>query len=180
MTNSGQPTVRRAFTLVEVLLVSAMMTLLAMLLTTTWSGLGRPLVDAAARAHLSQEANLAAAALARDFGGNLPSSDGHLGFPANGKLVGRMQPGDNTLRLCFDSGGFANGLADWAAPDTVITYQVQNGNLVRWDENAGTTFIVSRYVDTMQLTDQGNGVEIKLTFDYRGMTRTYTLVGLGP
>ena len=173
-------TERAAFTLVEMLLVSTLMTVLAMLLTVTWSAFGRPLTDAATRSRISEEACLAAASLARDFGGNLASSDGRLGFPANGQLIGRMQPGDTVLRLCYDGGNRADGLAEWADPDTVISYQVQGGSLVRWDENAGTSFVVARYVDSMQLVDQGNGVEIKLTFIYRGTTRTYTLVGLGP
>ena len=84
------------------------------------------------------------------------------------------------LRLCFDGGIPADGLAEWGDPDSVITYQVQDGNLVRWDESAGTTFTVARYVQQLQLADTGNGVEIKLTFAYRNLTRTYTLVGLDP
>ena len=132
MIHTAHKTERAAFTLVEMLLVSTMMTVLAMLLTVTWSALGRPLTDAATRSRICEEANLAAASLARDFGGNLASSDGRLGFPANGKLVGRMQPGDTVLRLCYDSGNFADGLAEWADPDTVISYQVQNGSLVTW------------------------------------------------
>lgn len=181
MMNNSQPrTARPAFTLVEVMVVSGLMTILAMLLAAIWSGLGRPLLDSASRAQISQEANLAAAALARDFGGSLAGSDGRLGYQVNGKLVGRMQPADSVLRLCFDGGNVVDGLAEWGAPDTVITYEVQDGNLVRWDESSGTLFTVARYVQQMQLTSQDNGVEIKLTFAYRNLTRTYTLVGLDP
>jgi type II secretory pathway pseudopilin PulG len=171
---------RRAFTLVEILVVSALMILLAMVLTSLWSGLGRPLVEASARAQIAQDANLAAAALAGDFGGSLTNQEERLGGLADGKLVGRMQPDGSILRLCFDGGTPADGLAEWGDPDTVISYEIQNGDLVRWDERAGTTFTVARNVQQMVLEDLGTGVEIQLTFAYRNVTRTYTLVGLDP
>ena len=170
----------RAFSLVEVLVVSALTTILATILASLWSGLGRPLVDASARAHIAQDANLAAAALARDFGGSLTNSEDRLGGLADGRLVGRMQPDSSVLRLCFDGGVSPDGLAQWGDPDTVITYEVQDGNLVRWDERAGTTFVVARNVQQLELEDLGTGVQIKLTFAYRNWTRTYTLVGLDP
>jgi prepilin-type N-terminal cleavage/methylation domain-containing protein len=168
------------FTLVEVLLVSGLTSLLALILAGVWSGLGRPLVEAVARGQITREANLAADALARDFGGTLPGTQGCLGGVAEGKLVGRMQPANLVLRLCFDGGPVADGLADWGEPDTVISYEVQDGNLVRWDERSGTTFTVAQNVQQMELAEQGNGVEIKLTFAYHNITRTYTLVGLDP
>jgi type II secretory pathway pseudopilin PulG len=170
---------REGFTLVEVLVVGALMTLLAMLLQTSWSGFGRPLIEAIARARIAEDANMAAATLARDFGGSLPGNGSHSGSLATGKLVGRMEPDGIMLRLCFD-GGADNGLADWGDTDTVITYLVQDGNLVRWDETAGTTFVVAHNVQSWELTDLGNGVEIRITFSYRTITRTYTLVGLDP
>jgi type II secretory pathway pseudopilin PulG len=168
------------FTYVEMMVVCTMTTALAMLLSSLWSGLGRPMADAMASAQIAQEANLAAAALARDFGGSLADSSARLGSPAAGKWVGRMQPAGALLRLCFDGGTTPDGIAEWGAPDTVISYLVHDGHLVRWDENAGTTFIVASYVQQMQLDDQGNGVEIQLTFAYRNQSRTYTLMGMDP
>ena len=180
MINSNVHRNHRAFSLVEVLVVSALTTLLATTLASLWSGLGRPLVDALTRERISQDASLAAAALARDFGGSLTNTEDRLGGLAEGKLVGRMQPDGSVLRLCFDGGVLPDGVAEWGDPDTVINYHVQDGNLIRWDEHAGTMFIVARNVQQLELEDLGTGVQIKLTFVYRNWTRTYTLVGLDP
>jgi hypothetical protein len=168
------------FTLAEVMVVSFLTTLLALILSAAWAGLGRPLVEAAARAQIAQEVNLAAAALARDFGGTLPGTEGQLGGLTDGKLVGHIEPAGSSLRLCFDGGALPNGLADWGDPDTVITYEVQDGNLVRWNESSGTTFTVARYVQQLQVADDGSGVEIRLRFVHRNLDRTYTLIGLEP
>jgi prepilin-type N-terminal cleavage/methylation domain-containing protein len=168
---------RRGFTLIEVLAVSGLMTLLAVLLSAAWSSLGRPMVETTARARVAHEATLAAASLARDFGGSLPGAPGRLGTSTSGQLVGRMQVADSVLRLCYDGPLVADGVADWDDPDTVISYEVQDGNLVRWDESSGATFVVARGVEQMQLTDLGAAVEIKLTIVHRGLSRTYTLVG---
>ena len=180
MTRIQKMNVRCAFTLVEVMVVSSLTTMLALVLASVWSGLGRPLVEATERAQIAQEAHLAALSLAHDFGGSLATNDARLGSLAEGQLVGRMQPNGTILRLCFDGGPAPDGLADWGDLDTVISYQVQNGSLIRWNENTGATFTVARNVQEMQLVDEGNGVEIKLTLAYRNITHTYTLVGLDP
>jgi prepilin-type N-terminal cleavage/methylation domain-containing protein len=171
---------RPAFTLVEVLVASSLMTTLAVLVATTWSALGRPLVESVARAQIAQDASLAASTLARDFGGYLPGNEGRVGGTADGLLVGCVQVSHTILRLCFDGGSSPDGLAEWADPDHVITYQVQDGDLVRWDEQSGSTFIVARHVDEMALDNVAGGIEIRLTFMHRGWTRVVTLVGVVP
>src|SRR5207302_6267791 len=159
----------RAFTLVEALVVSSLMAVLAVLLANTWTGLGRPLVAVAARCRLAQEANAAAASLSRDWCGYLANNEGRLGGKTLYPLLGRLQPRNSELWLCFDGGTTPNGIADWGTPDTVISYQVVSNALVRWDQNAGTTFIVARYVDSLELQDLGGQVVISLTFTYRGL-----------
>jgi prepilin-type N-terminal cleavage/methylation domain-containing protein len=171
---------RAGFTLVEVLVASSLMTTLAILVATTWSALGRPLVESVARAQIAQEASLAASALSRDFGGYLAGQDGRVGGVADGLLVGCVQVNHTILRLCFDEGSPADGLAEWDAPDRVISYQVQDGNLVRWDEQSGNTFVVARFVEEIALNNVDAGIEIKLTFVRRGWTRVVTLVGVTP
>ena len=92
-----------------------------------------------------------------------------------------MQPANAQLRLCFDGGPAPDGLADWADPDIVITYEVQSNQLIRWHETAGTSFTVARDVDKFEALDLGGGkVEIKLTFKYRKITQTYTLIARDP
>ena len=162
---------------------AVMLTLLAgfaVLLAQTWAGLGRPLVDVATRSRLAQEAHAAAAALACDLCGSLANNEGRLGRKTAFRLVGRMQPGNSQLWLCFDGGLNPNGLADWGPPDTVISYQVAANTLVRWDQTAGSTVTVARYVDQLELTDLGGQVQIQLTFRYRGIMQTYTMIARDP
>jgi hypothetical protein len=178
MISSPAPRARKAYTLIEVLLVSSLMTMLAIIVAGVWSGLGGPIIDAISRARVAQEANMAAAALSRDFGGNLDLSEGSGGGLSDGKLVGVAHPGGTILRLCFDGGASPNGTADWADPDTVVSYQVDNGNLIRWNELSGATFVVARYIDSLEMSDVDAGVEIRLTCTFRKVTHTYTLVGI--
>jgi len=168
---------RRGFTLMEATIVSALMGFLAILLSSTWSGIGRPLVEAVARSRVAQEASLAVASLARDWGGNPIDATGEQEL---GRLVGRTVVGGSELRLCFDGGASPNGVADWAAPDTVIVYDVQSNKLVRSNENSGTTFTVATDVQLLTLTDLGNAVQIDLSLSYRDIARTYTMIAKDP
>jgi type II secretory pathway component PulJ len=171
---------RTGFTLAEAVVVSGLLACLAVLLARSWYGLVRPTADLAARARLAQEADLAAAALARDLGGSLANPEGRTGPRTLYPLVGRLQPGGSQLWLCFDGGSPPNGAADWGPPDTVIVYELQGDRLVRWDQNAGTTFTAARHVSGFTVRDLGGRVQIQLTFTYRGLTRTYTLVARDP
>ncbi len=170
------PTRRAGFTLLELMVVVVLLSFLAVLLARLWRGVGRPTAELAARGRLSAEANLAVTALARDLGGSLAGPGGSLGDRGQGRFVGRMLPGNGQLWLCFDGGELPNGVPDWAAPDTVIVYQVQNGCLLRTDQSAGTTFTVARHVTAMDLTDLGTSVQVRLSFSYRGVSRTFTLM----
>jgi len=167
----------RGFTLVEVLLASGIMSLLVLLLSAAWSGLGRPSADAIARARITQEASLAAQSLARDFSGTL--AEEAAGGKQLGRIVGRMAIEGSQLRLCFD-GDSANGTAEWAAPDTVIVYEVVEHHLVRTNLKTGTAFTVAANVKRMQLAAQADGVRVDLTFSCRDLTRTYTMIAKDP
>lgn len=164
------------FTVLEVVIVSALMSLLVVLISGAWSGLGRTAADAAVRCRITQEANLAVESLARDLGGSLP--DQGTGSKAHGRLVGRLVAGGPQLRLCFD--GDDDGQADWAAPDTVILYEIQSNRLVRQNLQTASQYVVAGNLQQMQLTDQGDGIRIDLTFTYRDITRTYTLMAKDP
>jgi len=168
---------QRGFTLIEVTMASGIMSLLVLLLSAAWSCVGRSSADAIARCRIAQEANLAAQTLARDFSGSLPEET--TGAKQLGRIVGRMVVGGSRLLLCFD-GGSANGTADWAAPDTVITYDVLDNQLVRANLKTGTAFTVATSVDRMQLTAQADGVRIDLTFSHRDVAHTYTMIARDP
>jgi hypothetical protein len=174
---------RAGFTVVELAISSLLMALVALLLSATWTAFCRPAIDAAARCRLAQEANLAAASLARDFGGTLADASGQLGAPTDGQFVGRMVPEPWYLRLCYHGGGSTTDFTPkWTAPDTVITYYLGSNQLIRWDENAGTQFAAANFVSAFQVTplEDGTGVSILLTFTYRDMSLTYTLVVYDP
>lgn len=177
---SRQFRLRRGFSLVEVSIVSGLMAVLAVLLANAWSGLGRPLLDATVHARLAQEADLALAALSRDLGGYLSDTAGRTGGKSTYPVVGRLQPGGSQLWLCFDGGSTPNGQADWAPPDTVISYEVVASALVRWDQTAGTSFVVARNVDSFYLQDLGSEVQITLTLSFRSVSQTYTLIAKDP
>ncbi len=157
-----------------------LMATLAMLLAETWSGLGRPLAETAARSRLAQEANLALASLARDMGGSLSDSAGRIGSKTDSVFVGRMQPGGAQLWLCFDGGANPNGIADWAAPDTVIVYEIVGSSLVRLNQTAGTSFVVARNITSFAVEDLGSECQITLTFAYRNYSQAYQLIALNP
>jgi type II secretory pathway component PulJ len=175
----------KGFTLTEVMLVGGLMSLLVILISGIWSGLGRSATDAVSRCRVAQEARLAAAALARDFGGSLPEEP--TGQKQCGRLVDRLIVGGTELQLCFD-GEPANGVGDWSAPDTVVIYQLQTETtygkawkrLVRRNMATGSEFTVATNVDAMELTDQGDGVKIDLTVTYRDITRTFTIIAKDP
>ena len=165
------------FTLTEVMIVSVLMSFLVVLLSSAWAGFGRPTAEVVARCRLAQEANLAAESLLTDLAGNL--ADQPAGTRRAGREVGRMVVAGSELRLCFD-GQPTDGTADWAAPDTVVVYDVQSGNLVRANQLTGTVIVVAGNVDQMLLTQEADGLHVQLTFVYRGMSRTFTMVAKEP
>lgn len=174
-----RPCPPRGFTLLEATIVSMLMAFLAVLISTTWSAFVRPVADMAMRCRVVQEASLAVASLSRDLAGSL--ADDSTGSKTKFSQVGRMQPANAQLRLCFDGGTTPDGVANWSAPDYVVSYYLDSNKLIRWNENAGTTFVVARDVDTFEVLDLGGDqVQINLTFQYRTVTQTYTLIARDP
>lgn len=170
---------RRGFSLIETLIVSTFMGFLAVLISTTWSAFIRPTVEVAQRSRIAQEANLAVASLSRDLAGSL--ADNPAGSISTFRLVGRMQPDNSRLRLCFDGGTAPNGTADWSDPDTIISYYVDSNQLIRWNENAGTLFNVAKDIDNLYVEDLGDGtVHIRMTFQFRSISQTYNLIARDP
>ena len=172
---------RRAFTMMEVTLVSGLMSFLVLLISSAWFGACRPAADLIARSELLREADFAASSLARDLGGALANPSGRLGGKKQGQWVGWMQPGTSELWLCFDGGSDPNGEADWAVIDYVIVYRVEDHALIRWDRNASTGFTVAKHVQNFQIIPAGaDGFSIALTFEFRHFTRTCTLIARLP
>jgi len=151
---------------------------LSALLANMWSGMGRPLLTSAHYCQMDQEANLALASLAQDLSGMLP--EGLSGGKLKYKLVGRTQPSNVELWLCFDGGDTPNELPDWASPDVVIIYRVVDNSLVRLNQTAGTQFVVAYDIESLRLRDLGTGVEITMGFTCHGVTQSYDLIAKNP
>jgi type II secretory pathway component PulJ len=172
---------RQGFTVLEATVVSTLMAMLALLLSSAWSAVGRPAAELTGRSQLVQEMDLAIAALSRDLGGSLAEPASRLGTKKQGQWVGWMQPASSQLWLCFDGGTSPDGQPDWGQFDTVIVYQLVSNKLVRWNQGTGATFTVARNVDSMNVTAEGaDAIRIVLSFKYRQLTRTCTLIAKLP
>jgi prepilin-type N-terminal cleavage/methylation domain-containing protein len=173
----------RGFSLIEMLVVSMMMALLATLMGGAWASFGRAASDVLARARIAQEASLAAESLSRDLSGYRTSADARLGGLKASQFLARLEPGGTSLQLCYDSQTSPNGTVDWAS-DPVICYQQVADRLVRIDQEAGTSTTIAKYLTNFQVSSSSVGsasaVRIELTFTYRTFEKTYTLIGIDP
>ncbi|MCA9263814.1 MAG: prepilin-type N-terminal cleavage/methylation domain-containing protein [Planctomycetales bacterium] len=173
---TGDPS-RRGFSLLEVSLVAALMSLLMLMLASTWASFGRSLRDTMVRCRVAQEANLVVAALNRDLGGQLP--DDLLGHVAAGRMVGTMVVDGEKLMICYD-GAVPNDVADWATPDIVCTYELADGKLLRSNQFLGTSVIVSDAVSSFLPTEVASGLRVEFTVSYRDLSKTFTLIAEEP
>ncbi len=161
------------FSLVEMSVVTTMMAFLSIMLSSLWSSFGRAAVDTVAQARVVSAANMAVDSLRRDLGGSLPGAN--TGFSYMGVIVGQTVTSDKRLMLCFD-GGAANEIADWSAPDTVIVYELRGDQLLRTNQQDGTTFVAAEKIAAFNPTQLSGGIRIEMTVEYRGFTRNYTLI----
>ena len=169
--------VQAGFTLLELMISVGLSAFLMLMVSGMSADLWRSMASNAREIKVSGEATFALETLRRDFGGQLPGDlTGEKGL---GSLVGRLVVGDGQLVLCFE-GSPVNGTADWAVPDVVITYDVQDDRLVRTNGTTGTAFTVAENVKQFIVIDQGTGVSIELTLESRDVNRTYTLVAQDP
>jgi type II secretory pathway pseudopilin PulG len=141
---------RRAFTLIEVTIVSGLMAFLAMLLASAWVSIGSPTANLIRSGQCMQEIDMAVSSLARDLGGSLPNN---LGGKKQAAFSGwYADPSGTRLTLSFNN------------VDT-ITYDVENGCLIRKGAD-GVPFTVSANVTDFQVTDNTDFIQIELTFTY--------------
>lgn len=122
-----------AFTLMELLVVSMLMAGLTIIAATSWRYLTVQMTDCTARARAAQELRFAVENIAQDMGA----------------AVGATPVGGNGVLLCLDGGSNPNGQADWASPDVLVQYSVSDGQLVRYDQSAGTEVTVAGDVSSL-------------------------------
>lgn len=165
------------FTLIEMMVVTATMAFLSMLIAGIWSGLVRSSTDSMAQARLVSAAQFALESFRRDLAGSLPEAQN--GSKSEGLMVGNLVTADTRLLLCFD-GEPVNEIADWAAPDTVIEYELQVDQLVRTNQMSGIAFVVADNVRNLSLTQLASGLKIELTIERGKLSRTYTVISQDP
>jgi len=164
--------IRRGVSLLEVTIGSLMAAMIAVTVSGVAFDVSRHMASNIAETQLSSEARLAIESFRRDFGGTLP--DDRSGHRSQWRLVGRMIPSTDELRLCFDADQDAS--ADWIAPDRVITYSLQGDRLIRSDAITGNNFTVARFVDQIEFDRGGGEIRITIDFAFRDAQETYTFV----
>ena len=130
----------------------------------------RHLADNIAETQVAAEARLAIESFRRDFGGSLP--DLRAGERNQWRLVGRLVPSVDELRLCFDADQDAS--ADWIAPDRVITYSLAWRSIGPFGCDQRRVFTVARFVNDVQFVVAGGEINISIDFTFGGFAETYS------
>lgn len=168
----------RAFTLVEVMVASAITAFLFIMMSGMWRGLTENMNDSLIDARISQEAHFVLEIMRRDLGGFLPGKEKEE--KDENKLVGRLATAANQLMLCFDDDK-ADGEPAWGKPDTVIVYEVQDEQLLRIEQtNKGKFIVVANNITDFTPTQLANGVRVDFTVTFEGISKTYTLISQDP
>ncbi|NND96641.1 MAG: type II secretion system protein [Pirellulaceae bacterium] len=163
---------RRGFSLLEITIGSIIAAGLVVMASGVAMDVSRHMAANIVETQVACEARLAIESLRRDFGGTLP--DDLSGDRAEWRLVGRMIPNTNELRLCFDSDQDAS--ADWVLPDRVIIYSLDGDRLIRSDLTSGNTYTVARHVDDVDFVANAGDITISIDFEMAGFAETYTFV----
>lgn len=166
---------RRGYTMVEMVIALAMVTLLGALLGRACASFGRPALEVDARARIAQEAVLAAQSLACDLGGFLGDAPGRTGTLSQYQFLNWTLSDGSVLWLNFQG-------AD-STDFVVITYQLQGDLLVRYNASTGVTTPIAKYVTGFTVAanpDNANQALIQITISFRYFTGTYTLIAVNP
>ena len=163
---------RSGFSLLEVTIGSALAAIVAVMASGVAFDVSRHLADNITETQVACESRMAIESLRRDFGGCCPDATG--GDRSKWRLVGRMIPSAQEIRLCYDSDRDAT--ADWIAPDRVVTYTLSNGRLIRTDQLTGNVYTVARFVDDINITVGSGEITILIDFQIGNFTETYTFI----
>jgi len=178
MTHAKPRSHARAFTLVEVMVATAMTAFLFLMMSGMWVTLAGSMRDGLVDARISQEAHFVLEMMRRDVGGFLPGKEKEE--DDENKLVGRLATSAGQLMLCFDDDK-ADGVPAWGKPDTVIAYEVKDEQLLRIEEtNKGKFIVVANHVSDFTPTQLADGVKVDFTITIEGISKTYTLISRAP
>lgn len=181
MKPTGRPAVRShraGMSITELVVASALGAFLMTLVATTWTNLGVPALEVAARARIEQEGILAAQSLACDLGGfltDLPAMQTGVAssYQASSPRWNTSNPG--VLMLNFTGASQSDAI--------VITYQLAGSQLVRTNSSTSVSTTVASNVTAFSAApypDNTSYLEITLTIAYRDFTSTFTLIGVPP
>ena len=161
---------RRGFSLLEITIASIMTASIVLMASGVAVDVTRHMAANIAETQVAAEARLAIESLRRDLSGACP--DETLGDRSEWRLVGRLIPNVNELRLCFDADQDAT--ADWVAPDRVVIFTLDSGNLLRTDLLTKNEYVVARHVDDVEFVAASGQIEITIDFQFGGFSETYT------
>lgn len=150
------------FTLVEVMVVGALMAVLAFLLPMAWEGLGQPSVDTMIRCRIGQEAQLAAMSLAADCGGSLPTRRSSIAGEVQANSFAGAEISGEELKLSYADGTTVNYQFDESRQCLVRKQRLESGTLV-------SSLVVASNLHGMDLddTDASGRIRVALTFYFR-------------
>lgn len=151
---------RRGFTLLELLIAAGLSVGMVLITAQFWRYYSRQLEDLKARAHVAQELRIALGAIRRDMG------------PA----VGATPVGADQVLLCIDGGPDPDGTAEWGAPDTLVTYSLVNGKLVRTDQASGVEIVLVDHVSGFTVEDiTASLLQMTVAIEKGGISRQMVL-----
>jgi type II secretory pathway component PulJ len=148
---------RGGFTLLELLIVGTLGTILVMFITNAWIWYARTTRTMHVTAQLNRELKIAATAIAQDFG------------PA---LAARTTDGTD---LQFDYDYNSDAAAQWAAPDGIVQYILDNGRLVRRDLITGVNVPLASSITNVAAELVDGQLSVHLTATYQTTTQDLTL-----
>lgn len=157
--------VRGGFTYMEVLVVAILMSGVVTMLSQFWKNYSLATIDLASRCVISRELQFVTEYLSRDFG----------------NAVGATAVDDAGLLICQDALDSPNGQADWASPDTLIEYYVEDRKLYRSNYSDDTDIAVAQNILSFQvLNTDGTGLEMAVTVQSYDRTEEMTFFWTQP
>ena len=147
----------KGFTLLELLVVGILGVMVLLFVSHAWGWYARATLASQVSTQLTKELKLAAEAIAQDFG---PS------------LAARTVDG---TQVQIDTDADDDGVAQWAAPDSVVEYLVQSNQLVRRDVISGTTLPMAAHISEVTAETVGGKFQVHLTASLRGTDQDLTL-----
>jgi prepilin-type N-terminal cleavage/methylation domain-containing protein len=155
----------RGFTLLELLIAATLAAGLTLITAHFWSYFLRQMQDLNDRARMAQELRFAVDSIRHDMGA----------------AVGATPMGDGRLLLCKDGGAIPDGLPEWGAPDSLVTYSLVNGQLLREDGSSGVTVVIADKVSAFTVEDvTASLLRMNLAVTRRDMSRQVYLLWSRP